>query len=51
MRLLDVTTARVVDREVVPAQSTNSFSPALCSWRSTTSCLRRQRWYSSQKRE
>ena len=35
---------------VVPAQSTNSFSPALCSWRSTTSCLRRQRWYSSQKR-
>src|SRR5260370_37973913 len=26
---------------VSPAQSTNSFSPALCSWRSTTSCLRR----------
>jgi uncharacterized protein len=36
---------------VAPAQSTNIFSPALCSWRRTTSSFDRQRWYNSQNRE
>jgi hypothetical protein len=35
---------------VAPAQSTNIFSPPLCSCLSTTSSFERQRWYSSQKR-
>jgi len=34
---------------VSPTQSTNIFSPARCSWRSTTSCWRPHRSYSSQK--
>jgi len=35
---------------VSPAQSTNTFRPARCCRRNTTSCRERHRWYSSQKR-
>jgi hypothetical protein len=30
---------------VAPAQSTNIFSPALCSWHGTTSSFERHLWY------